>query len=208
VADLVETGDRIVRLQGVLSGTLGYLCDQVMQGRPFSAAVREAYDLGYTEPDPRDDLSGVDVARKLVILARAAALSLEPEEVAIESLAPESGAESVEDLWSELPSMDAAMDELRIRAEASDGRLVYMATVEEGQARVGLEIVEREHPCWSLRGSENLVLVVSERYRETPLVVRGPGAGPQVTAAGVFADVLRARAEAQEAPVRLPAPSP
>lgn len=204
VADLAHTGDTIRRLQGVLSGTLGYLCDQVMAGRAFSEAVRAAYDLGYTEPDPRDDLSGTDVARKLVILARSAGLHLEPEEVDVEPLLPrEAAAGSVDTFWSLLPALDEPMERSRAEAVAEEGRLVYMGTVEEGRARVGLEIVPREHPCWSLRGSENLVLVVSDRYADTHLVVRGPGAGPEVTAAGVFADVLRARAEAQEAPVRL-----
>ncbi|MBW3534730.1 MAG: bifunctional aspartate kinase/homoserine dehydrogenase I, partial [Gemmatimonadetes bacterium] len=209
VADLVHTGDRIVRLQGVLSGTLGYLCDELMGGRTFSEAVRSAHELGYTEPDPRDDLSGTDVARKLVILARAAGLELEPSDVDVEPLLPrEAVGGTLEAFWERLPSLDDFMARSRADADASGGRLVYMGTVEDGRARVGLEVVPREHPCWSLRGSENLVLVVSDRYSATPLVVRGPGAGPEVTAAGVFADVLRARAEAQEAPVRLRAGGP
>ncbi len=204
VADLVATGDRLVRVQGVLSGTLGYLCDEVMAGRTFSEAVRGAFDLGYTEPDPRDDLSGTDVARKLVILARSAGLELEPGDVDVEPLLPREAANGTLDaFWERLPALDVPMERSRAEAVAAGGRLVYMGTVEDGRARVGLEVVPQEHPCWSLRGSENLVLVESERYRATPLVVRGPGAGPAVTAAGVFADVLRARAEAQEAPVRL-----
>jgi aspartokinase/homoserine dehydrogenase 1 len=204
VADLVDTGDRIRRLEGVLSGTLGYLCDQVMSGHRFSDAVRRAFELGYTEPDPRDDLSGTDVARKLVILARTAGLGLEPEEVEVEPLLPDgTDGGTLEEFWAALPAMDGALEARRAEAEASGERLVYLGVLEDGRARVGLRSVSLEHPCGGLRGSENLVLVVSDRYRETPLVVRGPGAGPQVTAAGVFADVLRARAEAQEAPVRL-----
>ena len=203
VADLAATGDQIVRLQGVLSGTLGYLCDEVMKGQRFSEAVREAHELGYTEPDPRDDLSGLDVARKLVILARSAGLELEPEAVSVEPLLPGEAGGSLEDFWELLPSLDEPMEKRRTEAAAAGGRLVYLGTVEPGKASVGLEVVPSDHPCWTLHGSENLILVVSERYLTVPLVVRGPGAGPAVTAAGVFADVLRARAEAQEAPVGL-----
>ena len=204
VADLVDTGDRVLRLQGVLSGTLGYLCDQVMQGAVFSEAVREAHGLGYTEPHPADDLSGMDVARKLVILARSAGLELELGDIEVASLLPGEADVPLEEFWSTLPRLDDGMERRRAEAAAEGRRLVYMGTVDEDGARVGLEAVGPQHPCASLRGSENLVLVVSERYRETPLVVRGPGAGPQVTAAGVFADILRARAEAQEVPVPLP----
>ena len=204
VADLNATGDRIVRLQGVLSGTLGYLSDEVMKGRRFSDAVREAFDLGYTEPDPRDDLSGLDVARKLVILARSAGLDVEPEAVDVEPLLPREAAQGpLESFWGQLSSLDETMERRRADAAAGGGRLVYLGTVEAGHVRVGLEVVPMEHPCWSLHGSENLILVLSECYATVPLVVRGPGAGPAVTAAGVFADVLRARAEAQEAPVGL-----
>jgi aspartokinase/homoserine dehydrogenase 1 len=204
VADLAATGDKILRLQGVLSGTLGYLCDEIMKGRGFSEAVKGAYDLGYTEPDPRDDLSGLDVARKLVILARAAGLDVQPEDVDVEPLLPREAAEGpIENFWKLLPQLDAPMAKSRAEAEAKQQRLVYLGTVEAGKARVQLEVVPEGHPCYSLHGSENLILVVSERYHTVPLVVRGPGAGPAVTAAGVFADVLRARAEAQEAPVLL-----
>ena len=204
VADLSATGDRILRLQGVLSGTLGYLCDEVMKGHTFSAAVRGAYELGYTEPDPRDDLSGLDVARKLVILARAAGLDLEPEDVDVEPLLPREAAEGpLEVFWERLSLFDEPMERSRASAAETGGRLVYLGSVEAGKARVGVDVVPIDHPCWSLHGSENLILVLSERYRTVPLVVRGPGAGPAVTAAGVFADVLRARAEAQEAPVGL-----
>jgi aspartokinase/homoserine dehydrogenase 1 len=166
--------------------------------------VKGAYDLGYTEPDPRDDLSGLDVARKLVILARSSGLDVEPEDVDVEPLLPREAAEGpIENFWDRLPLLDAPMAASRASAVAANQRLVYLGTVEAGKARVGLELVPQDHPCYSLHGSENLILVLSERYHTVPLVVRGPGAGPAVTAAGVFADVLRARAEAQEAPVGL-----
>jgi aspartokinase/homoserine dehydrogenase 1 len=144
------------------------------------------------------------VARKLVILARAAGLDLEPGDVEVEPLLPrEAAAGPIESFWKLLPELDAPMEQRRAEAEAQKQRLVYLGTVEAGKARVQLEVVPEGHPCYSLHGSENLILVVSERYHTVPLVVRGPGAGPAVTAAGVFADVLRARAEAQEAPVLL-----
>ena len=141
VADLAATGDQIVRLQGVLSGTLGYLCDEVMKGQRFSEAVREAHELGYTEPDPRDDLSGLDVARKLVILARSAGLELEPEAVSVEPLLPGEAGGSLEDFWELLPSLDEPMEKRRTEAAAAGGRLVYLGTVEPGKASVGLEVV-------------------------------------------------------------------
>ena len=122
----------------------------------------------------------------------------------MEPLLPREAAEGpLEVFWELLASLDDPMEKLRAEAAASGGRLVYLGTVETGKASVGLEIVPSDHPCWTLHGSENLTLVVSERYHTVPLVVRGPGAGPAVTAAGVCADVLRARAEAQEAPVGL-----
>ncbi len=204
VADLAATGDKIVRLQGVLSGTLGYLCDEVMKGQKFSEAVKRAHEMGYTEPDPRDDLSGLDVARKLVILARSSGLDLEPEAVDVQPLLPREAAEGpIENFWARLPLLDEPMERSRAEAAAAGGRLVYLGSIEEGKASVGLTMVPSDHPCFTLHGSENLILVLSERYHTVPLVVRGPGAGPAVTAAGVFADVLRARAEAQEAPVGL-----
>jgi aspartokinase/homoserine dehydrogenase 1 len=197
IEDLVATGDQIERVEGVLSGTLGFICDRLMAGTPFSDALREADDLGFTEPDPREDLGGRDVARKLVILGRMAGFSFELGEVDITPLLPGDGWAdmSVDDFWKRLPEVDTHFTELREQAVAAGHYLRYLASVDDGQASVRMTEVPDGHPCASLSNSENLVTITSIRYKNTPLVVRGPGAGPEVTAAGVFADILRALAE-------------
>jgi aspartokinase/homoserine dehydrogenase 1 len=197
LAHLIETGDRLLRIDGVLSGTLSYLMDRVGRGEPLSAAVAEAHRLGYTEPDPREDLSGRDVARKLLILARVAGWELEPEEVEVEPLVPLDRLAGVDldALWRRLPELDADLARRRDDAERRGLRLRYLASLEAGRARVALAEVGPDHPCFGIAGTDNLVALTSERYRTAPLAVRGPGAGPEVTAAGVFADLLRAVAE-------------
>ena len=197
IEDLVATGDEIERVEGVLSGTLGFICDRLMAGTPFSDALREADDLGFTEPDPREDLGGRDVARKLVILGRMAGFSFELGEVDITPLLPGEGWAdmNVDDFWKRLPEVDTHFAELREQAVAAGHALRYLASVDDGQASVRMTEVSAGHPCASLSNSENLVTITSTRYANTPLVVRGPGAGPEVTAAGVFADILRALAE-------------
>ena len=197
IEDLVATGDQIDRIEGVLSGTLGFISDRLMAGTPFSEALQEADELGFTEPDPREDLGGRDVARKLVILGRLAGFSFELDDVDIEPLLPGDGWASMEvdEFWKRLPEVDANFTERRERAVAAGHTLCYLASVEDGQASVRMTEVPPGHPCASLSKSENLVTITSRRYAETPLVVRGPGAGPEVTAAGVFADILRALAE-------------
>ena len=168
-----------------------------MAGTPFSDALREADDLGFTEPDPREDLGGRDVARKLVILGRMAGFSFELGDVDITPLLPGEGWAdmNVDDFWKRLPEVDTHFTELREQAVAADHALRYLASVDDGQASVRMTEVSDGHPCASLSNSENLVTITSTRYANTPLVVRGPGAGPEVTAAGVFADILRALAE-------------
>lgn len=196
--DLMATGDRLLRIEGLLSGTLTYLMDQLHLGASFSEAVRKAYDLGYTEPDPREDLGGRDVARKLLILARVAGREMEPSEVEPEPLLPAEpwGSLTLDELWQRLPEADEGFDRLKAEAEAAGRRLVFLASLDGEGARVSLTQVEADHPCAGVRGSDNLIAFTTERYRTTPLVLRGPGAGPDVTAAGVFSDVLRAVAEA------------
>jgi len=200
IADLVQTGDRIDQVDGMLSGTLGFLFGRIMGGASFSAAVRDAYDRGLTEPDPRVDLSGEDVARKLVILARQAGVEIEMADVTVEPLLPGTDFASLdlEEFWKRLPSLDAAFEARRQEAEREGTRLVYLARLQDGRASVGVRKVGPDHQCWSLAGPENLIAIRSERYRDHPLVVRGPGAGPAVTAAGVYADILRASVETRE----------
>ncbi len=198
VADLRDAGDGILAVEGVLSGTLGYLFDRLMAGDPFSQAVREAHRSGLTEPDPRDDLSGEDVRRKLLILARLAGMRLEPEDVSVEAILPGTDwrALHMEVFWERLTELDGPLAARRDAARKAGERLAYLASVrpEEGRATVSIATVGPSHPCASLRGADNLVAVTTRRY-PTPVVVRGAGAGPEVTAAGVFADILRAIAE-------------
>jgi aspartokinase/homoserine dehydrogenase 1 len=197
IQDLVSTGDTIQKIEGVLSGTLSFICDRLMAGVSFSSALREADELGLTEPDPREDLGGRDVARKLVILGRIAGFSIEMADVDVKPLLPDepwvSG--SLEEFWDRLPDVDEGFVERRRAAEASGTKLTYLASVEDGQATVQMVALPSTHPCGGLSASENQVAVTSRRYSETRLVIQGPGAGPEVTAAGVFADVLRALAE-------------
>ena len=192
--DLIQTGDRVLRIEGVLSGTLSFLCNTLAADNPFSAAVVEAKKLGYTEPDPREDLSGMDVARKAVILARECGKRIELDDVEIESLVPESlrDAPDAEAFLTGLAAHDDAMEGQRIAADADDQVLRYVAVIEaDGGASVGLRRYPKSHAFARTRGGDNIIAFTTERYLEEPLVVQGPGAGPAVTAGGVFADVLR-----------------
>ena len=196
--DLVRTGDRIERIEGILSGTLAFLTQRLVEGAPFNEAVREAHARGFTEPDPRDDLDGQDVARKLVIMARAAGFPLETETVEVEPLLTGAGwdAMPLSEFWEELPRLDAGLADRFREAAASGERLCYLASLARERARVGLTRIGADHPCAGLTGPDNLVAFHTSRYKISPLLVRGPGAGPEVTAAGVFADILQALASA------------
>jgi aspartokinase/homoserine dehydrogenase 1 len=199
IADLVATGDAITHIEGVLSGTLSFLFAQVMKGVPFSEAVRDAHARGFTEPDPREDLNGRDVARKLLILAREAGFPLEPDDVRVEPALPgEHWADlSQERFWETLPSVDAAFAAKRAAALAAGKSLSYLGVTRSDGAEVRLDTIDRAHPAADLLPGDNLIAITSARYAERPLVIRGPGAGPDVTAAGVFADILRAAIEAR-----------
>ncbi|TVR63628.1 MAG: bifunctional aspartate kinase/homoserine dehydrogenase I [Gemmatimonadales bacterium] len=197
--DLVATGDRVERIEGVLSGTLSYLVGRAMEGGAFSQWVREAHDAGFTEPDPRDDLGGMDVVRKLVILARTAGFDLEPDDVEVEPLLPDTSWFDLDEatFWDRLPELDPEMDARVDGARKADRKLAYVAEVSARGARVGLREVGPGEPVWGLAAGDNLVAFHTARYAPNPLVVQGPGAGPEVTAAGVFADILRAVAESE-----------
>ena len=192
--DLVVTGDDIERISGIFSGTLAYLFNVFDGTQPFSEIVREARARGYTEPDPRDDLSGMDVARKAVILAREAGLDLELDQLDVESLVPEKLAKaSVDEFLERLADFDAPMAERVARARAEHKVLRYVADVDvRGRsARVRLDTFGADHPFANISLTDNIVQFVTRRYSANPLIVRGPGAGPDVTAAGIFADLLR-----------------
>ena len=191
--DLLDTGDEILRIEGVLSGTLSYIFNTFDGAKPFSEVVREAHARGYTEPDPRDDLSGMDVGRKLVILAREMGMEIELEDVEVESLVPEDlRASTVEEYFESLSKHDAAVAELLSAARSRGEVLRYVGTIEPGgRVSASLRPYPLVHPFASLSESDNVVSFRTARYNVQPMIVRGPGAGPAVTAAGVFADLLR-----------------
>ncbi|MEO8501133.1 MAG: bifunctional aspartate kinase/homoserine dehydrogenase I, partial [Vicinamibacteria bacterium] len=194
LSDLVRTGDRVRRIEGALSGTLGFLTTRIADGVAFSVALKEAHELGYTEPNPREDLSGGDVARKILILAREAGMAIEASSVRRDSLLPstEWDALPIAEFWQRVKELDEGMEKRVQQASVEGGRLVYLASVVDGVAEVGLRRVEPSSPFASLRGGDNMVALWTDRYPTSPLVVRGPGAGPDVTASGVFADIIRA----------------
>ncbi|RDI96947.1 homoserine dehydrogenase [Dyella solisilvae] len=191
--DLLDTGDELLAVEGMFSGTLAWLCHRYDGSRPFSALVREAHALGYTEPDPRDDLSGMDVARKLVILAREAGWSLSLDDVAVQSLVPKTLASlSAEEAMEQLQSLDAPMSAHLARAQIQGCVLRHVASLDaKGHASVRLAILPAAHPFAHSRLTDNIVQFTTHRYRDNPMLVQGPGAGPEVTAAGVFGDLLR-----------------
>jgi aspartokinase/homoserine dehydrogenase 1 len=189
---LVESGDRVLKIEGCLSGTLGFVLTEVERGKPFSAALRRAMELGYTEPDPRDDLSGIDVGRKALILGRLLAFAGEPSDVAVESLVPTAmKALPPAAFIARLDDLDADWSRRAAAAKAKGATLRYVATVTKGRISVGLRTVDRSSPFFGLKGTDNQVAFTTSRYRKNPLVITGPGAGPAVTAAGVLNDMLR-----------------
>jgi len=191
--DLIQTGDEIIEIEGILSGTLSFLFNSLDGRRSFSELVTHARDLGYTEPDPRDDLSGMDVARKVVILAREMGLSLELGDVEVKSLVPEAlQSGTVSEFLAALPAHDAEMEATRRSAAKAGNVLRFVGRVtRDGEASVGLCPYPASHPFARVQLTDNIVLFRTGRYRDNPLVVQGPGAGREVTAAGVFADLLR-----------------
>ncbi len=194
--DLIDTGDRIERIEGIFSGTLAYLFNRFDGAAPFSELVRQAKQAGYTEPDPRDDLSGLDVARKLVILAREMGLDTGLDDVRVESLVPaELEGASIEGFLGGLNCLDEPMKQRLEAARAGHQVLRYCAVLEaDGRAEVALKALPAYHPFAHIALTDNIVSFTTARYRNNPLIVRGPGAGPDVTAAGVFADLLRVAA--------------
>ncbi len=187
--DLLRSGDRVRRIEGVLSGTLAYVFNRLSEGKAFSAVVKEARALGFTEPDPRDDLGGEDVARKMLVLAREMGLSVERADIRVDSLVPPKLREvSVEAFMDLLPEFDREWSE----RTAAEGRLQYVAHVSPGRLRAEVRAVEPGSPFERLHGTDNMIVFMTDRYLDRPLVIQGHGAGPEVTAAGVLADVVRA----------------
>lgn len=191
LAKLQEAGDRVETILGAFSGTLGFIMSALEEGRRFSDAVREAWKLGYTEPDPRDDLSGTDVARKALILARTLGRRLELSDIALESLfTPEVDDDNAARFVDKLAALDDAFAERVTRARRDGKVLRYVAKIAPRSIRVGIEAVDQASPIGRLKGTANTIVIHSKRYRDNPLVVTGPGAGAGVTAAGVLNDIV------------------
>ncbi len=191
INDLCNSGDKILRIEAVLSGTLNFIFNAISAEVPFSETVRLAKEQGYSEPDPRIDLSGTDVVRKLVILAREAGYRVEQEDVEKHLFVPEEYFQgSLEDFWKNLPALDADFEARRKELEAEGKRWRFVATMDGGKVNVALKAVDRNHPFYNLEGSNNIVLLTTERYKEYPMQIQGYGAGASVTAAGVFANIM------------------
>jgi aspartokinase/homoserine dehydrogenase 1 len=187
---LTESGDRVLKIEGCISGTLGFLLTEIGRGRPFSEALRRAMQKGYTEPDPRDDLSGADVGRKALILGRLLGFEGEPDDVEVESLVPEAYRKlPLPDFLARLEELDGEWERRAAAARDKAASLRYVATVTKGRISVGLRPVDASSPFMALRGTDNQIVFTTLRYRQNPLVVTGPGAGPAVTAAGVLNDI-------------------
>lgn len=191
--DLLISGDAVIGIEAVLSGTLNYIFSTFQPGDQFSEVVKAAKAKGYTEPDPRDDLNGMDVARKILILSREAGLSLELGDIQVESLVPEDcrGELAVDAFFTKLEKHNSYFEKLATEAASRNEKLRYMAVLKDGKTSIRLGSVNAQHPFYSLSGSDNIILLTTERYNERPMVIRGPGAGAEVTAAGVFADIIR-----------------
>ena len=190
--DLRETGDSVEKVEGMVSGTLCWLLSEYDGTVPFSSLVLKAKELGYTEPDPRDDLSGMDVARKTVILARELGYRTEVSDIAVQSLVPDSLKNaSKEEFLERLCEMDDDMKRLYDEAESRNMKLRYVGKVENGICSVSLAEYPLDHPFSQAKGTDNVISFTTQRYHKQPLVIKGPGAGPEVTAAGVFSDILR-----------------
>lgn len=192
INDLINSGDQIEKLEAVLSGTLNFIFNTISAEIPFSETVRRAKEEGYSEPDPRIDLSGKDVIRKLVILSREAGYKLNQEDVEKNLFIPESFfTGSLEDFWKALPSLDADFEARRKVLESNGKKWKFVATLCGGKGKVSLQEVDTHHPFYDLEGSNNIILITTKRYHEYPMLIQGYGAGASVTAAGVFADIMR-----------------
>ena len=190
INNLINSGDHILRIEAVLSGTLNFIFSTISAEVSFEQAIRMAAEAGYSEPDPRVDLSGIDVMRKLVILARESGYKAELSDVSLTPLLPdELFRSSIEEFYRALPAESERIEQLRHRAESEGKRLRFIATLDCGKLSVGLREVDASHPFYNLEGSNNVILITTQRYREYPMVIKGYGAGADVTAAGVFADI-------------------
>jgi aspartokinase/homoserine dehydrogenase 1 len=192
INDLILSGDKIYKIEAVLSGTLNFIFNEMSSELPLSKAIRKAREKGYSEPDPRVDLSGTDVVRKILILSREAGYSLEQKDVEVKRFLPESCFEGdLNEFYRKVEELDSDFENKRIALVKKKKKWRFFATLDNGKAKVELVEVGQDHPSYYLEGSNNIVLLTTERYRELPMVIKGYGAGADVTAAGVFADLMR-----------------
>jgi aspartokinase/homoserine dehydrogenase 1 len=192
INDLVVSGDKILKIEAVLSGTLNFIFNNIGPDMPLSETIRTAKEKGISEPDPRIDLSGVDVVRKILILAREAGYSIEKEDVVVTKFLPEKCFEgNLESFYEKVKNYDDEFEQQRKQLVKQNKKWRFFASMDRGKAKVELITVDSTHPTFDLEGSNNIVLLTTERYRELPMVIKGYGAGADVTAAGVFADIMR-----------------
>ncbi len=190
--DLLNSGDEVTKIEAVLSGTLNYVFNNYDGKQSFAQIVKQAQNEGYTEPDPRLDLSGVDVMRKIMILARESGATLEMEDITNDSFMPGSCMQgTVEDFYREMEKEEAHFKKLYEEATANDRKLKFVARYEEGKASVGLKHIDAAQDFYHLYGKDNIVSFYTNRYKDQPMVIKGAGAGAEVTASGVFADIIR-----------------
>ncbi|MGC9152042.1 MAG: bifunctional aspartate kinase/homoserine dehydrogenase I, partial [Microbacter sp.] len=191
INNLINSGDRILKMEAVLSGTLNYIFNTLSAENTLSKTIRMAKEAGYSEPDPRIDLSGKDVIRKLIILSREAGYKVEQSDVECRLFIPDHYFEgSLDDFWQQITELDEVFEQKRQRLEAEQKRLRFVAKMEEGHCEVGLQEVDMHHPFYDLEGSNNILMLTTERYNDYPMIIKGYGAGANVTAAGVFADII------------------
>ncbi|HEY4800787.1 MAG TPA: bifunctional aspartate kinase/homoserine dehydrogenase I, partial [Bacteroidia bacterium] len=191
--NFILSGDEVIRIEAVLSGTFSYVLNNYSGEKTFSEVIRKAQELGYTEPDPRDDLNGEDFRRKTLILAREMGRALEKENIRVEQILPDSciRANSIPEFYNELSRCESKFSELKMKAKKENKRIRYIATIDHQSAGIEMKLVDSSHPFYDLSGSDNIISFTTNRYQTNPLVVKGPGAGAAVTAAGVFSDIVK-----------------
>ena len=192
--NLINSGDRIRKIEAILSGTLNFIFNNFNKENSFYEVVKKAVDLGYTEPDPKIDLCGIDVSRKILILARESGKKMKFSDVQNEMFLPKESIESnsKEEFLKSLKDNNDHFDQILNKAIEKRSRLKYVACLENGKASVGIKTVKEDHPFYNIEGRDNITVFHTDRYKDSPLVVKGPGAGGEFTASGVFADIIKA----------------